>query len=756
VNGASRTGTHRADLLEGLRVLEVGDGVAGSSAASVLWALGAEVTAVVDPTSTHRRGAPSVERDGGRVSLQATILDRGKRLVSLAGSDELEALLASEPFNVVVVDRVHGARGPLSSLHDVEAYAAFVEANNRGGWVTISAFGLTGERGADTATELTIAAAGGMLASSRDPRTGQPLKLAGQQSLLNTGQVAALAACHAVDLAHDGPVHLDLAAVEAAIATGPVLELATHLLNTGGGGGAKRYGAPAGFYECLDGRIRISAMEDHQWQGVVAAMGSPSWADQYATVDSRIEASDAVDQRVIDWTRTKTKGEAETVLQGHGVPATAVYSPAELLHSPQLAHREAFEPFPVGDGREATIVGDPVCVVDGGNADAGRARRKRSLRGLRMLEASHVLAAPLSGAVLGALGVEVTKLEDVRRMDMYRRRGPYVDAEAGMERSAYFVMVNHSKRGVAFDLDAHRDRLAALLDQTDVVIENLGGKRAQLLGVAASSVGAEHPDVLAVSSTGFGQDGPYARYRAYAYNLHASAALGYLSRAVDGEPADLDMAWADLISGFTLATIVAAWAVGPSGNRGAGVDFAMADLVISHFNEFLAAASLDPDSDESVDRANELTPYAPHGVYPTADGWVAVAVDGDEQYTALAKVLGAEALRDEAFATAEGRWAQRQALDAQLADATRGRLAADLAADLRAAAVSAEAVLPVAALIDVPQLVERQFFTSVEHPVCGPRRVVGIPWRPYGGPPIPLGPPPQFQPLDDDETADPA
>ena len=49
-------GPPHADFLAGVRVLELGDGVAGASATSILWSLGAAVTAVVDPASPHRRG----------------------------------------------------------------------------------------------------------------------------------------------------------------------------------------------------------------------------------------------------------------------------------------------------------------------------------------------------------------------------------------------------------------------------------------------------------------------------------------------------------------------------------------------------------------------------------------------------------------------------------------------------------------------------------------------------------------------------
>jgi crotonobetainyl-CoA:carnitine CoA-transferase CaiB-like acyl-CoA transferase len=737
---------HRVDFLSGVRVLELGDDVAGAAATSVLSTLGADVMAVTDPESTHRRGRPYVDRDGRRTSLLSIVLDRGKHLVTLSGPGQLDELFA-RGFDIVVVDRVAGVRGALAPLHALDVYAEFVERHNEHAWVTISAFGLTGERSQDVATELTVAAAGGMLAAARDERTGQPLKLAGQQSLLNTGQAGALAACHAFDLAQrERSVHLDLSAVEATIGTGPTLEVGNLLLETGSPGGARRYGAPASFYECTDGLIRISAMEDHQWHGVVEAMGSPPWTQRFASVETRIEGADEIDEHVAAWTGTRSKVEVEALLQERGVPATAMYVPAELLDSPQIAHRDALEPLPI-DGVRARVVGLPFRVL--GGADDGpepRERHRRSLRGLRMLEAGRVLAVPLASALLGTLGVEVTKLEDLPRLDMYRRRGPYIDGEAGMERGAYFALVNHTKRSIAFDVDADREQLDELLDRADVVIENLGPKRASALGLGASSAVASRGDLLAVSSSGFGMDGPHSAYRAYAYNLQASCGLGYLTRNEDGEPAEIDIAWADLISAYALATFIAAWAVGPSGNCGAGIDFAMSDLVVAHFNEFMAAASLDPDSDRSVDRANELSPYAPHGVYVTADGWLALAVDDDEQFDHLVKVLEDEQLAVPAFGTEAGRLEQRRALDEHLAGALRTRIAHDVAAELRAVGIAAEEVMSAADLIVSPQLAARGFLTEVEHPEWGRRRLVGIPWRPFGAPALALGAPPMLAP----------
>jgi crotonobetainyl-CoA:carnitine CoA-transferase CaiB-like acyl-CoA transferase len=258
--------------------------------------------------------------------------------------------------------------------------------------------------------------------------------------------------------------------------------------------------------------------------------------------------------------------------------------------------------------------------------------------------------------------------------------------------------------------------------------------------MAASVAPTNHPELLAVSSSGFGQDGPHAKFRAYAYNLQASGALGHLTRNEGGDSAEIDIAWADLISAYALATIIAAWAVGPMGNPGTGVDFSMTDLVVSHFNEYLAAASLGYD-DDTADRANELAPFAPHGVYPTEDGWIAICVKDDSEFVRLLKVLDVP-LADPTFARADDRLQRRRELDARLGPATRSHRSSELATRLREQGVVAEAVVDAKTLTEDAQLTDRGFFEPVNHADWGTRRLVGIPWRQLGQSPPPLGPPP--------------
>lgn len=746
--------TDPAAFLSGLSVLELGDGVAGSAATAELASYGAAVTKVVDPTSPHRRsrpraggpGAGSAGSDGSTgTSLLAAVLDRGKTVLTAAEAPEPAS------HDVVVVDRV-GATAAGPGPAEVADYLDWVRSANARVWVTISAFGLDGPDRGQVASELVVGAAAGAFVLQSG--TDRPLKLAGWQALRSAGQVGALAACHGLDLVRrrgGSPVHLDVSAQESAISMGPVLWIVHLLLGCSGSPGGRRYGAPAGFFPCTDGLLRISAMEDHQWQSVVRAMGYPDWALRFDGARDRIEHAEEVDEGVGAWTSGMTRAEAEHLLQAAGVPATGMYSPAEILASPQLAHRGTLVRAVVAPGVEVSLVDRPFLVerpppATGARRRPGAGGGGRGLAGLRVLEAGHVLAMPLAGSLLGAMGASVTKLEDLDRLDMYRRRAPFIDGVPGIDRAAYFAMVNHSKQSLAARFEQRPDLLAEATSGADVVLENLGARRARRLGLDAASLGAARPGVLAVSSSGFGQTGPLADYRAYAYNLQSACGLGYLTRDEEGRPAHIDIAWADLISGYAVATLVAAWAVGPAGGDGAAVDFAMADLISSRFDEHLAAASRAADYEDQLDRANEQLPFAPNGCYRTAERWLALSVEGDRQWEALRTALGSpRELADPRFADQAGRIAHRDRLDNLLSSLLAGADGAGLAGRLQGAGVPASTVRTPADLVGDDHLSARGYFTPVEHPEWGRRRLLGLPWREAGRGPFPLHPPPLLQ-----------
>ena len=722
-------------LLAGVTVLELGDNVAGAAAAATFASFGATVTKLAEPDNPIHAHPPT-GGPGGRNSgsLIAAILDDAKHF-----ADAAAILPAIDEFDVIIVDRTIDGSALVPA--DLSEYLQLVERHPAPVWVTISAFGIDGPRAQLFGSEITIAAAAGLLAAVRDPTTQEPIKLAGCQALLSAGQVGALAACDGVSRRNAGQtrVHLDVSACEAAIATGPVLQCVSSLLHCSGAIGAKRYGAPAGYFPATDGMVRISAMEDHQWRGLAIAYDRQDLVDRWPTAADRIDHGPEIEAAVSALTAGQPKVECEAVLQDTGVPATAVYSPAELLESPQFAFRGSLQELDIGE-RTARALGLPFTVESTGVPSRNVA--VASIHGLRVAEAGHVLAAPLCSALLGAMGADVVKIEDPDRIDMYRRRGPYVNDEPGENNAAYFALVNHSKRSMTINLAEDRAALDTVLSSCDVLVENFGPSRARKFGLDAASLRTSQPHLLAVSSSGYGHRGPWSGYRTYAYNLHASCAMVHLTKTRAGDPVEIDLAWADLISAYALATIVAAWAIGSRRHEGATIDFAMAELVAARFNEFIAAADLS-GTDAFEDGTNHQPPFAPNAAFRTRDGrFVAISVLTDAHWRSLGTLLDSWVSADSRWLTAAGRQRSQDALDEAVRGFTTKHDGRDLARLLQAAGVPAAFVVLPEDLATEQELADRGFFAPMTHPIWGEGRVLGLPWRPARATATVLAPPP--------------
>src|SRR5947209_1649668 len=120
------------------------------------------------------------------------------------------------------------------------------------------------------------------------------------------------------------------------------------------------------------------------------------------------------------------------------------------------------------------------------------------LAGVRVLDASRVLAGPFCGQVLGDLGAEVLKVERPGSGDETRDWGPPFLAGGP---SAYYLSCNRNKRGLALDLGrpAGRDLFHELVRKSDVVLENFRPASAARLGLAAEQLLAVNPRAIVCS-----------------------------------------------------------------------------------------------------------------------------------------------------------------------------------------------------------------------------------------------------------------
>src|ERR1700682_4995755 len=116
------------------------------------------------------------------------------------------------------------------------------------------------------------------------------------------------------------------------------------------------------------------------------------------------------------------------------------------------------------------------------------------LAGLRVLDASRVLAGPLCGQILGDLGAEVLKVERPGAGDDTRTWGPPFAGAL----SAYYLSCNRNKRGLTLDL-AQEDGVRIfheLVRGSDILLENFRAASADKLGLSPARLHAVNPRLI--------------------------------------------------------------------------------------------------------------------------------------------------------------------------------------------------------------------------------------------------------------------
>lgn len=204
------------------------------------------------------------------------------------------------------------------------------------------------------------------------------------------------------------------------------------------------------------------------------------------------------------------------------------------------------------------------------------------LDGVRVLELSRYIAAPVAGKALGEMGADVIKVEDPERGDPMRAW-----QSGDRDHSPQFAAYNRTKRGITLDLksDAGREAFFRLSDTADVVLENFRPGVMDRLGIGWETLSSRNRRLVYCAITGFGRDGPYADRPAY--DTVISAMGGLYSQIVDVErPQPVGPAFSDLLAGaFAVQGILAALYARERTGTGQFVDAAMLRAVIGFLVE---------------------------------------------------------------------------------------------------------------------------------------------------------------------------
>ena len=486
-------------------------------------------------------------------------------------------------------------------------------------------------------------------------------------------------------------------------------------------------------YPCRDGHIVLCAAGQSSRDRLMSALNRPELLLDARFVDdiALSQNKDAFDQELNAWLRERTRQEIVDRLQWAGVAASAVQTPEEVLKD---SHRGL--PFRLRSSESKN---------EGGRAIPNH-KVSNTLKGARILEIGNIWAAPLAGRILSDLGADVVAVEAPWRRgglsvpaDLATTTHLFANNEIGDEPWNRIGSVNALMRGKrSLSIDLNHPRAIALIGQliaeADVFIENFAPGSRLSEHFTLEKMNALNPELIWVSITGHGTEGPDRAHLAFGPNIEARAGFTAQGGYPDTGPMRSGIAWPDPIAALTAVagTLTALRDRQNQPHRGVRhVDVSMLEAALWIANP--------PDSSaEPVRQGARHRALAPQGVYPCEgiDRWIAISITSDQEWKTLCTVLKLD--RSWSSLQFQERLSQHDAIDQAIAERTQLQDRRTLTKRLQAQGVMASWLSDARDLVSNQGSSAENFWIDVIEPDGDIHPAPGLPIR-IDGPSIKVG-----------------
>ena len=358
------------------------------------------------------------------------------------------------------------------------------------------------------------------------------------------------------------------------------------------------------------------------------------------------------------------------------------------------------------------------------------------LAGVRIIEMGQLIAIPFAIKLLADMGAQVIRLESTGRLEGYRADSVYQNDVSGefWNKGANFYEQNRNKLGITLDLSKPEGLqiLRDLISVADIFAENFTPRVIKNFGLEYEDLRKIKPDIIMVSSTGYGFYGPWANFGATGPATEGAAGLAYQTGYLGGPPVMAEIPYTDYTSGeHTVFAVMTALMHRLRTGQGQFVDISQTQATSSTIPEVLMDYSANGRTVQRM--GNQDTSMSPHGCYPCRgeDRWITMAVATDTEWQAVCRLFEQEGwATDRRFEDSLSRWKNRDELDALIGPVTSSWDAHELMQALQKEGVAAGAVLDSKDLLFDPHLNQRGFYEVVAHDAS-----TGIPPLPYAGRP---------------------
>lgn len=346
------------------------------------------------------------------------------------------------------------------------------------------------------------------------------------------------------------------------------------------------------------------------------------------------------------------------------------------------------------------------------------------LEGITVLDATQVMAGPYCTLLLADMGADVIKVEKPNGDDSRRIGPPFIGGE-----SAAYLGINRNKRSLVLDLqtDAGVNAFKRLAAQADVVAENFRPGTMARLGLGPDNLRADHPELIYVSISGFGQTGPYASRPGYDLVAQGMSGMMSVTGYPDSPPVKVSIPIGDLSAGmFAAYGVLSAYIHRLKTGQGQVVETSLLESAIAL--TVWESAELWGSGETPVPKGSAHRMVAPYQALATADGYVNFAIGNQGIWERFCKAAGLDALIDDPrFASNPTRVQHYQELAVELERATVTKTSEEWLTLCQDIGVPAGPIYDMAQVYQDPHILERGMLQQLEHPTAGLINHIGIP-----------------------------
>ena len=754
--------------LSGRRVLEIAD-EKGVYCGKLFADMGAEVIKIERPGGDATRlippfwgGAPHPEK-----GLFFLYTNTNKKSVALdletpKGRDSLLRLI---PTVDLVIETLPPGRMAELGL----GYDALRTLNPALVITSISGFGQTGPHSQFRTADVVAGAMGGVMAATgyeEDP----PVTLAGSQSYIMASTLAAsssLMALHHAAQSGRGQ-RVDISVQEAMLAVTSICGAGKWLDD---GIVSKRFGTalfssvPSGAYPCLDGSAYLMINRPLHWQALARWVNEVTGNEEIldpmfeGPSSNRQPYRELLDIYIQAMTRTLRVADFYREGQDRHLAVTPLSDALSVTRDPHLEARGFYAALDHDEEGRLTYPGAPYQLSGtpwrlrypapavGANQELVRdlpeptalplpafeEHGAAALQGLRVLELTAGMAGPWIGRLMAHTGADVIKVESRKHPDVTRMYVHPKHPEEGIQTqlSPWFTDWNAGKRFVSLDLAQPEavELARRLVAECDVVIDNHSTGVLEKLGLGFDALSAIKPDLVLLSSTGFGDSGPDKNFISWGPNIETLSGLSTLSGFPDRECTMTQFAYPDPASALHgLFAVLSALEHRRKTGEGQRINLSQLEATIASFGHVLLEVFANGDVPEK--RGNGSALRVPQGCYPCRgdDRWCVISVAGEEEWRRLCRVIDEPGwLDDPRFTDRAARLQHQSELDARIADWTRDQDAYAVMTRLQEAGIACGVVQDVEdQMLRDPHLRARGYFEEIPHRVKGTVKAPGL------------------------------